>query len=139
MDVNQKVTLQPRWEHPSLNNLPPHANTGESNMSPKKGLLYFNRKYIFQPSFFRGYVSFQGGMSALRFFKKEKNICHKCHSPRKYQKCHTCDGNHGHHTIVVLIRKGDSRKAHGTLWRKEVTKVTPQHIKNQSCTAWALT
>ena len=22
---------------------------------------YFNRKYIFQPSFFRGYVSFQGG------------------------------------------------------------------------------
>lgn len=25
VDVNQKVTLQPRWEHPSLNNLPPHA------------------------------------------------------------------------------------------------------------------
>ena len=24
---------------------------------------YFNRKYIFQPSFFRGYVSFQGGNS----------------------------------------------------------------------------
>ena len=24
---------------------------------------YFNRKYIFQPSFFRGYVSFQGGIS----------------------------------------------------------------------------
>ena len=23
---------------------------------------YFNRKYIFQPSFFRGYVSFQGGI-----------------------------------------------------------------------------
>ncbi len=26
-------------------------------MSPKKS---FNRKYIFQPSFFRGYVSFEG-------------------------------------------------------------------------------
>ena len=25
--------------------------------------------------------------------------------------------------------KGDSRKAHGTLWRNEVTKVTPQHTK----------
>lgn len=24
VDVNQKVTLQPRWEHPSLNNLQPH-------------------------------------------------------------------------------------------------------------------
>ena len=30
---------------------------------------YFNRKYIFQPSFFRGYVNFQGGN--LLVFKKE--------------------------------------------------------------------
>ena len=29
--------------------------------SPKKG-TYFNRTYIFQASFFRGYVSFQGGI-----------------------------------------------------------------------------
>ena len=28
---------------------------------------YFNRKYIFQPSFFRGYVSFQGGNPKLWF------------------------------------------------------------------------
>ena len=28
----------------------------ETNMSPKRD--YFNRKYIFQPSTFRGYVSF---------------------------------------------------------------------------------
>ena len=28
---------------------------------------YFNRKYIFQPSFFRGYVSFQGGRESWGF------------------------------------------------------------------------
>ena len=31
-----------------------------TNMFPLKR-DYFNRKYIFQPSFFRGYVSFQEG------------------------------------------------------------------------------
>ena len=35
---------------------------------------YFNRKYIFQPSFFRGYVSFQGGKP----LKKTKKILHLC-------------------------------------------------------------
>ena len=44
-------------------------------MSPKKGL--FNRKYIFQPSFFRGYVSFQGGRS---------------------QECYECNVYHFKHT-----------------------------------------
>ena len=33
----------------------------KTNMFPLKR-DYFNRKYIFQPSFFRGYVSFQGGI-----------------------------------------------------------------------------
>ena len=37
------------------------ATPRQTNMSPKKGHKrdYFNKKYIFQPSFFRGYVSFQ--------------------------------------------------------------------------------
>ena len=35
--------------------------TPENHVPQKRD--YFNRKYIFQPSFFRGYVSFQGGKS----------------------------------------------------------------------------
>ena len=34
----------------------------KTNMSPKKD--YLNRKCIFQPSLFRGYVSFQRGMGS---------------------------------------------------------------------------
>ena len=43
------------WNH-QLDNL--QDTPLKINMSPKKGLL----KYIFQPSFFRGYVGFQRGI-----------------------------------------------------------------------------
>ena len=38
---------------------------------------YFNRKYIFQPAFFRGYVSFQGGVKNSRDFQLSMSVCQK--------------------------------------------------------------
>ena len=37
---------------------------------------YFNRKYIFQPSFFRGYVSFQGGKQLVNYTLPKSNSSH---------------------------------------------------------------
>ena len=47
--------------------LDPHRIHGKNGIHPGKLTCplkkdYFNRYYIFQPSFFRGYVSFQGGI-----------------------------------------------------------------------------
>ena len=77
---NKNMANPQRWNQP-----PPPTNSSSSEEMTKSSVIntsgwatwqwelhprkltcplkrdYFNRKYIFQPSFFRGYVSFQGG------------------------------------------------------------------------------
>ena len=45
----------------------------KTNMSPKKGLLYFNRKYIFPPLILRGHVSFVGSKRSIHVISSQVN------------------------------------------------------------------